>query len=103
MTIISHFLSKLEQVVNIRASWPVSKAPPFEHILLDITANRQYNQLYAACCVVLQVGDNMSEEDAAAAARLIALNMLATLKCKSGRLTMQQLPNVCVFPGMVAW
>ena len=30
----------------------------------------------------VQVGDNMTEEDAAAAARLIALNMLATLKCE---------------------
>eukprot|EP00904_Undaria_pinnatifida_P006157 jgi/Undpi1/2671/HiC_scaffold_13.g06049.m1 len=32
------------------------------------------------------VGDNMSEEDAAAAARLIALNMLATLKHQLGDL-----------------
>lgn len=30
-----------------------------------------------------QVGDNISEEDGAAAARLVALNMLATLKCES--------------------
>lgn len=43
----------------------------------------------------------MSEEDAAAAARLIALNMLATLKCESGRLTMQQSPIVCIVLGMV--
>ncbi|CAM9565147.1 unnamed protein product [Ascophyllum nodosum] len=32
------------------------------------------------------VGDNISEEDAAAAARLVALNMLATLKYKLGDL-----------------
>lgn len=48
-----------------------------------------------------QVGDNMSVEDAAAAARLVALNMLATLKCEFKRLWIPRLfllAENCILP-----
>lgn len=43
----------------------------------------------------------MSEEDAAAAARLIALNMLATLKCEFRKSLTAAVTSFCVFMRVV--